>query len=232
MIAYVALSALLYVALLYPLKEYSFFAANADYFRIAMCIPVAFSFLFGPAAAWGAALGNILFDGVTGLSWIAPFGFLGNFLIAYVPYKLWSRLTNETPDFRSIKKLGLFVGLCALGCALAGLIIGWGLLLLFSFPFAMTSFTIFASDLLWAILLGPVVLAPSYGFFAKHKLLYTDILHIQAKASWTKNRSLTAFVGIVCVVLCLAIPQVFIVDVWVLFPFVVAAFLATIIACR
>jgi energy-coupling factor transport system substrate-specific component len=52
MIAYVILTAILYAALLYPFQEYSFFAASADYFRIAMCIPVAFSFLFGPAAAW------------------------------------------------------------------------------------------------------------------------------------------------------------------------------------
>jgi hypothetical protein len=53
------------------------------------------------------------------------------------------------------------VGLCALGCALAGVLIGWGLLYIFSLPFGMTSFTIFASDLLWAIVLGPIVLAPS-----------------------------------------------------------------------
>lgn len=221
MIGYFALTAALYALLLYPLKEYSFFSANADYLRIAMGLPVAFSFLFGPAAAWGTAFGNLAFDAATGpLTWVTPLGFLGNFLIAYLPYKLWSKVTAEKPDLKSAKKLGLFCGLCALACVVCGLLIGWGLLYLFAIPFVMTSFTIFASDLLWAILLGPVLLRLSYGYFSKHKLLYTDLLNNHRTVNWNKAKTFAVLVFVVAVFLSFVVPALFTVDAWVILPFV------------
>ena len=62
MIAYTLFTALLYPAVMYPCLQYSFFGANADYLRVGVSIPVAFSMLFGPAAAWGAAMGNVIYD--------------------------------------------------------------------------------------------------------------------------------------------------------------------------
>ncbi len=232
MIAYFALTAALYATLLYPLWQYSFFSENADYLRIAMCIPVAFSFLFGPAAAWGAAFGNLIFDAATGVSWITPFGFLGNFLIGYIPYKLWSKISAEKPDLKSLRKLALFVGVTSLACVLCGLIIGWGLLYLFALPFVMTAFTIFASDLLWALLLGPVLLKLSYGFFSKRKLLYTNLLRTELNLSWGGSRSLAIGVFLLSAILCFVIPSVFSVDAWVLLPFVVFSSVAAAVACR
>src|SRR5512138_900497 len=113
MIAYFALTTTLYAALLYPVSQFSLFGLQADYLRFAMCIPVAFGFFFGPAAAWGAGFGNLIFDATTnsGLTWISILGFLGNFLIAYLPYTLWTKITTEHPDMRSTKKLTLFIGL-------------------------------------------------------------------------------------------------------------------------
>lgn len=74
MVAYFAVTTALYAALLYPVSQFSLFGFQADYLRFAMCIPVAFGFLFGPAAAWGAGFGNLIFDAVTnnGLNWISP----------------------------------------------------------------------------------------------------------------------------------------------------------------
>ena len=228
MVGYFALTTALYAALLFPLRQFSFFSESADYLRIAMCIPVAFSFLFGPAAAWGAAFGNLLFDVATGpVSWITPLGFLGNFLIGYLPYKLWSKITLEKPDIKSVKKLGLFVGLCALACVICGLIIGWGLLYLFAIPFVMTSFTIFASDLLWAILLGPVLLRLSYGYFSKHKLLYGDLLNTQLKVHWNKTKNYTLAVFVVAVILSFIVPALFAVEAWLILPFVTLSLIAS-----
>jgi energy-coupling factor transport system substrate-specific component len=46
--------------------------------------------LFGPAGAWGAAIGNLIGDMLGGtLSPGSPAGFVGNFLQAYLPYSLW-----------------------------------------------------------------------------------------------------------------------------------------------
>jgi energy-coupling factor transport system substrate-specific component len=93
-----------------------------------MGIALAFSFLFGPAAAWGTAIGNVLYDASTAaLGPISVFGFVGNFLIAYIPYMVWSILTTEKPDLRSLKKLGLFAGLAMLSCLVCGILIAAGL---------------------------------------------------------------------------------------------------------
>lgn len=89
MIAYALFTAVLYPAVMYPFLQFSFFGANADYLRVGVSIPVAFSFLFGPAAAWGAAFGNVIYDVFTNsVNAASFFGFIGNFLIAYLPYKL------------------------------------------------------------------------------------------------------------------------------------------------
>jgi len=61
--------------------------------RIANIFPMVFSLLFGPAGAWGSAFGNLigdLFGGTLGPGSIA--GFVGNFLLGYLPYTLWTTL--------------------------------------------------------------------------------------------------------------------------------------------
>lgn len=231
-LVYFFFTTVLYSTLLYPVWQFSFFAENADFLRIAIGIPVAFSFLFGPAAAWGAAFGNLIFDAATGISWITPFGFLGNFLIGYIPYKLWSKITTEKPDLRSLKKIGLFIGVCALACVLCGIVIGWGLLYLFSFPFVITSFAIFASDFLWAVLLGSVILVVSYGFFNKRKLLYSDLLNMLPDANWNRKRSSAIIISIVTGVLCFIIPVLVTVDAWFLLPFVMLSLISAVLAMK
>src|SRR4030042_6924988 len=59
--------------------------------RVANIFPMAFGLLFGPAGAWGTAIGNLigdLFGGTLGPGSIA--GFVGNFLLGYLPYLLWT----------------------------------------------------------------------------------------------------------------------------------------------
>lgn len=234
MIAYFAITSALYAALLYPVSQFSLFGLQADYLRIAMFIPASFAFLFGPAAAWGTAFGNLIFDAASGngLTLASPFGFVGNFLIAYIPYMLWSKVTSDQPDMRSIKKLALFMALIGASCTICGLIIGWALLYLFQLPFVMTTFTIIGSDTLWAILLGPVVLAASYRYLNKRKLLYLDIMQITPKPSLSKKRVLAIGVFVASTALCFVIPAYLKVDATVLLPFVASAFIALIAACK
>jgi len=61
--------------------------------RIANVFPMVFSLLFGPAGAWGSAFGNLigdLFGGTLGPGSMA--GFVGNLLLGYLPYALWTTL--------------------------------------------------------------------------------------------------------------------------------------------
>ncbi|MCW3999333.1 MAG: QueT transporter family protein [Candidatus Bathyarchaeota archaeon] len=227
MISYFAVTAVLYPALIYPFQNFNVFAGDADYLRLGMGIPMAFSFLFGPAAAWGTAVGNLIYDASTGgLNPISVFGFVGNFLIAYLPYKLWAAMTNQKPDLKSPKKIGLFVALAVLACTICGLIIGYGLLWLYSLPFVMTSFMIIASDALWAIVLGAILLALGYGFFSHRKLLYQDLLGVATVPSWNRAKSLAILVFVVSASLCFVLPGFFSVDLLMLLPFVASAVIA------
>jgi energy-coupling factor transport system substrate-specific component len=177
MVALVILTAVLYEALIFPTQDLTIFGGHADFGRVGVGIPIAFSFLFGPAAAWGAAIGNIFRDTITGgLDWASIPGFVGNFLIGYLPYKLWSKITTEKPDLRSLKKFGMFVGLAVLPCILCGVIIGAGLDLLGLAPFIPTGPLIGLSNSLWAIILGAVVLATAYPYVKKHRMLYTNLM--------------------------------------------------------
>jgi energy-coupling factor transport system substrate-specific component len=234
MIAYFAITTALYAALLYPVSQFSLFGLQEDYLRIAMFIPASFAFLFGPAAAWGTAFGNLIFDAASGngLTVASAFGFVGNFLVAYIPYMLWSKVTSDQPDMRSIKKVAIFMALIGAACIICGLIIGWALLYLFQLPFVMTTFTIIGSDTLWAILLGPIVLAASYHYLSKRKLLYKDIMQITPKPSLSKKRGLAIGVFITSAALCFIIPAYFNIEATVLLPFVASAFVAIVSATQ
>jgi energy-coupling factor transport system substrate-specific component len=59
--------------------------------RVANIFPMVFGMLFGPAGAWGTGIGNLIgdiFGGTLGPTSIA--GFVGNFLLGYLPYTLWT----------------------------------------------------------------------------------------------------------------------------------------------
>src|SRR5215470_17013513 len=98
MVVLTAISAALYAAILIPFKVVPLIPGITE-FRPANAIPVVCSFLFGPAAAWGSAFGNLIGD---------FFGFLGNLCYGLVPYLVWEAVTDASPVPRS---LGGWVGL-------------------------------------------------------------------------------------------------------------------------
>ncbi len=182
MIAITLLTAGLYATSLYPLKGYTFLGGYADFGRVGVGIPIAFSFLFGPAAVWGTAIGNIIYDTVNANANPASvFGFIGNFLLGCVPYNLWRTITAENPDLRSLKKVALFTATAVSACAFCGLVIGLGFYWLGYAPFMPTALIIAATNALWAVIVGGAVLALSYGFISKRKLLYTDVMKLEEK---------------------------------------------------
>ncbi len=73
-------------------------------------LPVVFALMFGPAAAWGSAFGNLFSDVFGGtLSMASAFGFVANFFTALAAYKLWGNLgrlsSGEEPTMRSPRQL-------------------------------------------------------------------------------------------------------------------------------
>src|SRR5438874_12712177 len=96
MVVLTAICAALYAALLIPFKVVPLIPGITE-FRPANALPIVCSFLFGPAAAWGAAFGNLIGDFFTGLGPGDFFGFIANFLYALVPYRLWRACTKADP---------------------------------------------------------------------------------------------------------------------------------------
>src|SRR5256712_10458881 len=73
MVVLTAICAALYAAILIPFKVVPLIPGITE-FRPANAVPVVCSFLFGPAAAWGSAFGNLIGDFFGGPG---PGGFFG-----------------------------------------------------------------------------------------------------------------------------------------------------------
>jgi energy-coupling factor transport system substrate-specific component len=218
--------------LLYPFQGLTAFGGYADFGRVGVGVPVAFSFLFGPAAGWGAAVGNVVRDIVEAhLDASSFFGFAGNLIIGYVPFKLWSALTAEKPDLRSLKKIGLFVGVSVLACVLCGLTIGWGLYWLGFTPFMPTAAIIAITNSLWAIVAGSILLAVTYNYVSERKLLHQDILGKGKTAKLDKQKGLVVLVLIASSVCCFALGLTFEFSPLMLLPFVAVTLLFAAVAC-
>jgi energy-coupling factor transport system substrate-specific component len=90
MIILVAVCAAVYCAALVAFKTAIPLIPGITEVRVANIFPMVFGLLFGPAGAWGTAIGNLLgdtFGGTLGPGSIA--GFIGNFLLGYLPYAMW-----------------------------------------------------------------------------------------------------------------------------------------------
>jgi energy-coupling factor transport system substrate-specific component len=180
MIVLVALCAGLYAALLIPFKGFVLIPGVTE-FRPASALPVVMGLLFGPAGAWGAAIGNLIGDFFGSLGIGSLFGFVGNFMFAYVPYKLWINLglvskQDKEPDLKSKRKIAAYVVVAILGSVACALVIAWGLEVLKLVPFAALASIISLNNLIPALVLGIPVLLVLYPRIKKWDLLWTDIM--------------------------------------------------------
>jgi energy-coupling factor transport system substrate-specific component len=180
MVVLVALSAGLYAALLIPFKGFVLIPGITE-FRPASALPVVLGLLFGPAGAWGAAIGNLIGDFFGSLGIGSFFGFIGNFMFAYVPYKLWINLglvskDDSEPDLKSGKKVVAYVVVSFLGAAACALVIAWGLEVLGMVPFAALASIITLNNTIPALILGIPIMLILYPRIKKWDLLWTDIM--------------------------------------------------------
>ncbi len=91
MIILAAVCAAIYGAALVAFKTAIPLIPGITEVRVANIFPMVFGMLFGPAGAWGTGIGNLIgdiFGGTLGPTSIP--GFVGNFLLGYLPYAMWS----------------------------------------------------------------------------------------------------------------------------------------------
>lgn len=180
MVVLVALCAGLYAAILIPFKGFVIIPGITE-FRPASALPVALGLLFGPAGAWGSAIGNLIGDFFGSLGVGSIFGFFGNFMFAYVPYKLWMNLglvnkDDLEPDLRSGKKIFAYIVSTLGGACACALFIAWGLEILGMVPFAALGTIITLNNTLPSIILGIPLTMVLYPRIKKWDLLWTDIM--------------------------------------------------------
>lgn len=175
MVVFTALTASLYAAILIPFKVLPIIPGVTE-LRPANAIPVVCSFLFGPAAAWGAAIGNVIGDFFGGFGPGDLFGFLGNFLYGFLPYRAWELLTDRRPILRRPSDWLLFAGVVALASGACALLIGWGLNLLGFVPFRVLGNIVWINNMLASLLLAPFLLAVVYPRAERGRLTYRHVL--------------------------------------------------------
>src|SRR5215213_8375130 len=174
-----ALSAAIYAAVLIPFKGFPIVPGFIE-LRPANVFQVVFGLLFGPAGAWGAAIGNLIGDFFGTLSLGSAAGFVGNFFLAYLPYKMWSAYfrsdENMEQNVNSGKKLGVYIAVAFLASTVCALIIAWFIALLRLVPFTIGLISIISNNAIMAIVLGPVLLLALYPRVKRWGLLWTEIM--------------------------------------------------------
>ena len=171
--------AAIYAAVLIPFKVGIPIIPGFVELRPANVIPIVSSLLFGPAAAWGAGIGNVIGDCFGTLGPASFFGFLGNFLYGYVPYLLWGNLgwlsSGREPVVRSWWQGAEYVFVCACASMVCAATISWGVELLGLLPFWLLFPAIFLNNLVMATLLGPPLLLFLYPRVKQWNLYYGDL---------------------------------------------------------
>lgn len=179
MVVLVALTAAIYAAALIP-SQFFVIVPGFTNFRPGNAFPFVFGILFGPAGAWGAAIGNLINDffGTLGLG--SLFGFIGNFFLGLVSYKLWGgffrRGEDMEPNLASRKKLFVFIGVTVLASVICAVWIAWGNDLLGFVPFAVLGSIISINNAVAGVILGPILLYLLYPRIKRWGLLWTEIM--------------------------------------------------------
>jgi len=182
MVVLVALTAAVYAAVLIPFKGIPIIPGYTE-LRPANAIPVVCSLLFGPAAAWGSAFGNLIADffGTLGLGSI--FGFIGNFLYGYIPYRVWREVSRGEIDLKERRSflghMWRYLAAVFLASTACAAIIGWGVDLLGLVPFAALGNIIMLNNFIVAAVLGPILLVAIYPRAKRWGLLYEEIVEAE-----------------------------------------------------
>jgi energy-coupling factor transport system substrate-specific component len=179
LVVLVALSAAIYAAVLIPFKGFPIVPGYIE-LRPANAFPVVFGLLFGPAGAWGAAIGNLIGDFFGTLTLGSVGGFVGNFFLAYLPYKMWGAYfrsdENIETNVDSSKKLGVYILVTILASVVCALIISWWVALLGFVPFQAALPLIVFNNAIMAGVLGPLLLLALYPRVKQWGLLWTEIM--------------------------------------------------------
>ena len=177
MVVLTALVGALHAAILIPFKLLVIIPGVTE-IRPANAIPIACSILFGPAAAWGAAIGNTIGDMAFGFGPGTFFGMVGNFLYGFAPYALWRAVFGSTvPDAKKPSHWVMLVFVTLVASSVCAWTIGWGIdVVIKGVPFGILTTIILINNFLIAVILAPPLLFALLPRVKAWGLLYTTVL--------------------------------------------------------
>lgn len=203
MIMLTAVVAALFAAVLLPFKGFQIIPGVSE-LRPANVLPVVFGLMFGPAGAWGVAIGNLVgdvFGGTFGPG--SAFGFAGNFLFGFLSYKLWGNLgplsSGEEPTMNSPHQVLELAAIGVAGSTVCAATIAWGLEVLQLFPFSVPGTFIALNNIVAAVVLGPPLLYLVYPRVKAQGLLYPDVMYSEDISTPSHSRQVLAATGLFAV---------------------------------
>lgn len=151
---HICLCALVFIGMAVPFKVMVLIKGVTEV-RPVNAVPVAVGLLFGPAGAWGCAIGNLIADLFGTFSKGSVLGFVGNFIAAYLPFKLWHIFRKgEAPNVKSLKNIGIYIFISAIGALATGILIACGMDVFLGF-WSRELFTIIClNDFLFPLFIG------------------------------------------------------------------------------
>ena len=175
----------LFTALIYASLQMTFqgFVLNP-----ANVVPILTGLFFGPAGAFGVAFGSLLGDFFGNLGPSSIFSGLGNFLMAYIPYKLWNKLGivgDQEPGFKKKdreKNLLNFIPLALISSLASAMVMAWGLDLLGLADYASADVGLALGNLGMSLVLGPLLFLILGPVVWRRKALWTQLMDVK-KAS-------------------------------------------------
>ena len=177
-----ALCAAIYAALIIPLKPIPIIPGFTE-IRPAIVVPIIGGLLFGPAAAWGCAFGTVIADFFGTIGPGSVFGFIGNFVFAYVPYRLWRLFMRRRPATGQPSQALMFSVVAIVASMSCAVIIGWGVDLLGMVPYQILTAVITLNNSIAGVVLGLLVLPLVYDRARRWGLLYDDVMAPEDYAS-------------------------------------------------
>lgn len=181
MIVLTAITAAVYSAIMIPFKGFQIIPGFTEV-RPAAAIPVTFGILFGPAGAWGSAIGNLIGDLMGMLSVASIPGFIGNFFFALVAYKLWGhfklKIEGEKGFLRRRERVLILIFISLFSSLSVSFIIGEGAMLLGLFPFKVLAPIIAINNFLANLILTPFLIEILYPRVEKWGLLWDEVMEI------------------------------------------------------
>jgi hypothetical protein len=167
----IAVTAFFYILVLVPfnLNHWEILGITL---RPAAVLPAVLGILFGPAAAWGLGIGNVVGDLFGSWSFMSIFGFLVNFLYPYLAYRLWHRMMKGHEIRLDLYGISCFEVVALVVTFICMLLLAACGTIFFARPFESKFISYFGNNIFWAMFIGPVLLWLIFEPAFRNRLVY------------------------------------------------------------